>query len=443
MLLTMMLALCAKKKQRLPPPKTVPLSEVVSQGGTANQPTETAPLAIQTVPAARKEEPLPPIPVESAGENDPKAPPESKGDTYMQTYSFSSIKRELFEEKILKMKQRQGFFSEFDRIESEEEKFGDQLTASTAATNAGSIKNRYTNIIAKDWSRVKLKDREENEDYINANYIHGYKQKKAYIAAQAPTEACLVDFWSMVWQENVKVIVMVAQLMEGTSEKCTRYWPLSQGEEIEHGDFKITYVRDDDIQDESYTRRLLEVVDQRDGVTRTVWHLHYESWPDHGIPGTEDTIYTVLKDMNNLRATEEPTESAPVVVHCSAGVGRSGVMICLDIAIKQMENDGMADIYNIVLDLRKHRAGMVQRSKQYEYCYEALLEYIKRNGRTEATSAMESQSVGQESEDVTHTTNNNESKDGAGNADVAVTGGDVVSSDAKGKGKMKMEPCLD
>eukprot|EP01134_Creolimax_fragrantissima_P004633 CFRG4633T1 len=375
MLVSMMLAMCAKKRRVAKPRTEVaqPLSEVAVHPPSADN-TQHGDSTQQVAVQAQG-----PAPV---ADNTSVCTNPAGTEKYMQMYGFSSIKTDLLEDKMEKMSERQGFFSEFDLIEAEELKFPRDISLTTAAQEAGPTKNRYANVVAKDWSRVKLHTEQNDEEYINANYVNGYKRKNAYICAQAPVSNGIEDFWAMIWQQNVKVVLMLAQLIEGGKEKCSRYWPESIGETMNFGAYSIKYVRNDEQDDDTYTRRLLMVTD-KNGDTRSVWQLHYSAWPDHGLPDFNESVFAMIRDKdvyNSDTGNAKGREGAipPVLVHCSAGIGRSGVMICVDIALRQLKSDGMIDIFNIVLDMRKQRSGMVQRSTQYKYCYEAVLDYSKK-----------------------------------------------------------------
>ncbi|XP_052762775.1 receptor-type tyrosine-protein phosphatase kappa-like isoform X2 [Mya arenaria] len=227
-------------------------------------------------------------------------------------------------------------------------------------------RNRYKGIYPYDDSRVKFQD--GHSDYINASFIDGYKKRKEYIATLGPMSQQLGDefepFWLMVWQQNVEKIVMVTNLIENASPKCEQYWPNVSTSKM-YGEFKITCHSEDMYAE--FTRRALTVT--RSSEERTLYHLHFTCWPDKGIP---DDV-TALIEFRQRVLNTPTTYIGPTVVHCSAGVGRTGTYIALDILTKEGEAEQMVDIPACVANMRQNRPNMIQTCEQYQYLQKAVV----------------------------------------------------------------------
>ncbi|GMS84373.1 hypothetical protein PENTCL1PPCAC_6548, partial [Pristionchus entomophagus] len=250
-------------------------------------------------------------------------------------------------------------------------------------------KNRYKNIVPYDHTRVQLKDAPSKSDYINANYIKMVTKKrdglKSFDRRYISTQGCLPntvgDLWRMVYQEEVVVIVMTTKETERGRVKCERYWP-EKGKVIsaDGGEYSIKNVdersfHEGDETSPSFIRRTLVVKGKKDG-DRTVTQLQFLGWPDHGCPDKADAVLSLLK-MADEEAIKKP--EAPVVVHCSAGIGRTGTFIVLDVILHEiMLNDGDCDIdiARTLMEMREQRQGMVQTEPQYKFIYKALAHYI-------------------------------------------------------------------
>ncbi|XP_012261958.2 receptor-type tyrosine-protein phosphatase delta-like [Athalia rosae] len=218
-------------------------------------------------------------------------------------------------------------------------------------------KNRYKNLTAYDENRVvldKLPD-DPYSDYINASYIQGFQNQRAYIATQGPKPNTVIDFWRMIWQEEVRVICMLANIIENGRIKCEQYWP-EIGKKLKYGEVSVSNTNHEVFAD--YTFRTFQI--SLAGDKRKVMHLHYTGWPDHGVPTYSQSLVAYLK---KLRATR--VGNGPVVVHCSAGVGRTGTIILCDICLKQAETDGVIDVPEVMMNLRSGRANMVDNEQQY------------------------------------------------------------------------------
>ncbi|CAN0027623.1 unnamed protein product [Lampetra fluviatilis] len=228
-------------------------------------------------------------------------------------------------------------------------------------------KNRYGNIIAYDHSRVMLNvlDEEQNSDYINANYVDGYYRTHHYIATQGPLPDTVGGFWRMLWQERSGSIIMVTNLVEVGRIKCCKYWP--DGSDV-YGDIKVT-LADTEMLSEYIIRTFrVERAGQED--IREVRQFHFTGWPDHGVPYHATGLLAFIRRIKAL----DPPHAGPLVVHCSAGAGRTGCYMVIDIMLDMAESEGVIDIYNCVRELRTRRVNMVQTEEQYVFIHDAMLE---------------------------------------------------------------------
>ncbi|XP_047224870.1 receptor-type tyrosine-protein phosphatase mu-like isoform X3 [Girardinichthys multiradiatus] len=237
----------------------------------------------------------------------------------------------------------------------------------SAKKDENRMKNRYGNIIAYDHSRVRLQapEGEQSSDYINANYVDGYHRPNHYIATQGPMQETVFDFWRMVWQENTAAIVMVTNLVEVGRVKCCKYWP--DDTEI-YRDIKVTLIETELLSE--YVIRTFAVEKRGAHEIREIRQFHFTGWPDHGVPYHSTGLLGFIRRVK----TKTLTNAGPMVVHCSAGAGRTGCFIVIDIMLDMAEREGVVDIYNCVRELRSRRVNMVQTEEQYVFIHDAILE---------------------------------------------------------------------
>eukprot|EP01132_Coremiostelium_polycephalum_P007635 gene7635-9392_t len=274
-----------------------------------------------------------------------------------------------------------------------------------------SCKNRYTNILPCNRTRVileKIGDK-EGSDYINANFIDGIYAKQ-YICTQGPLQNTILDFWRMVWENDSRIIVMLSKEQENCRPKCDRYWPESTTDTSlncwSEGKFTIqlmSVVRDDK---REIIFRNIQLTNLQLKESRIITHYQYEGWPDHNAPSDTEPLRFLLHTINeNQQSLPVEDRNNPIIVHCSAGVGRTGTFCTVHIMMKRLEQiyslentdsegsktgrDGLTmskeeekelidfNLYNIVSHLRQQRPGMVQQLEQYMFCYKILSEMIK------------------------------------------------------------------
>ncbi|XP_067118620.1 tyrosine-protein phosphatase non-receptor type 11-like [Centruroides vittatus] len=275
-----------------------------------------------------------------------------------------------------------GFWEEFEYLQQQECKHLYSRKEGQKPENRA--KNRYKNILPFDHTRVILTGVDQNvpgSDYVNANIIRpeetgpGDAPKTYYIA----TQGCLIntvdDFWWMIWQENTRVIVMTTKEVERGKNKCFKYWP-DKAETKEAGKIKIKSLAESATVD--YTLREFQVTKEGWSSPRTIYHYHFTAWPDHGVPSDPGCVLNFLHDVNHRQ--ESIPNAGPIVVHCSAGIGRTGTFIVIDMIVDQIKKQGIdceIDIQRTIQMVRAQRSGMVQTEAQYKFVYLAVEHYME------------------------------------------------------------------
>ncbi|PKU32550.1 receptor-type tyrosine-protein phosphatase mu-like [Limosa lapponica baueri] len=235
----------------------------------------------------------------------------------------------------------------------------------TAASKRQSTDSHLPSL-SDDHCRVVLQPTDTGNGYINASYVDSYRSPRFFIAAQGPLPGTVVDFWQMVWQEKISVIVMLTGLVEQNKTKCEQYWP--EQEQV-YGDFTVTL--NNTRTTTGLVTRIFCLHKAGCGLPRVVEQFHYLLWPDHGVPRNPAQLLWLV-DVVNKRGSEAP--AGPVLVHCSAGIGRTGTFIALDFLLKMGKAEGKVDVFHCVQRLREQRVSMVQTKEQYIFLYEVLLE---------------------------------------------------------------------
>ncbi|EQB78109.1 protein tyrosine phosphatase, non-receptor type 9-like protein [Camelus ferus] len=330
-------------------------------------------------------------------------------------------------------RQKRGIYEEYEDIRRE-----NPVGTFHCSMSPGNLeKNRYGDVPCLDQTRVKLTKRSGHTqtDYINASFMDGYKQKNAYIGTQAgttpskkspfttlrrnkrtirkaveyviclrvvfveedglhtnglmegPLENTYRDFWLMVWEQKVLVIVMTTRFEEGGRRKCGQYWPLEKDSRIRFGFLTVTNLGVENMN--HYKKTTLEIHNTEERQKRQVTHFQFLSWPDYGVPSSAASLIDFLRAVRNqqrLAVSSMGTRSKgqcpepPIVVHCSAGIGRTGTFCSLDICLAQLEELGTLNVFQTVSRMRTQRAFSIQTPEQYYFCYKAILEFAEREG---------------------------------------------------------------
>ncbi|XP_027138323.1 tyrosine-protein phosphatase non-receptor type 9, partial [Larimichthys crocea] len=288
----------------------------------------------------------------------------------------------------VKRKKKKGIYQEYEEIRKEPP----AGTFDYSKKLSNQIKNRYSDVLCLDQSRVRLcqlcDDEDETSDYINASFMDGYKRGNAYIATQGPLPKTFGDFWRMVWEQMVLIIVMTTRVVERGRVKCGQYWPLEEGRTEQHGYFLVRNTHIQVFQDFKLSH--LELYNTQSGERREVCHYLYVSWPDFGVPKSASAMLDFREHVLQRREAAVqslgsswtgPPGGPPVVVHCSAGIGRTGTFCTLDICLSRLEDIGTVDVRQTVRRMRTQRAFSIQTWDQYYFCYTAVIEYAQRNGK--------------------------------------------------------------
>lgn len=266
----------------------------------------------------------------------------------------------------------------------------DNVETSRAAEDCNNAsKNRYVNVLPFDFNRVKLSNERGEEDYINASIIKSRENEQApwcYIAAQGPLNSTTSDFWKMVEEHDSGAVVMLTKAVEKHSTKCADYFPTDKGETQQYDNYRITTLDQQDVS-EDIVARVLSVENLTTSQVREVQHYQYHKWPDHGVPTTTKPIRQLAQTI-----ASSPAAKKTIVVHCSAGIGRTGTFCSIDIILKRLRwlaqhrravpetvVQNAIDVRSVVLHLRQQRKGMVQTLDQYSFVYLVILQEVERH----------------------------------------------------------------
>jgi protein tyrosine phosphatase len=244
--------------------------------------------------------------------------------------------------------------------------------------------NRYFNVLPYDYNRVALKSASRGTDYINASEIRPFicsTPSSTYISTQGPLASTCQDLWQMMFENRSPVIIMLTKVQEKGLVKCHAYFPTNPGESLEFGEFKVTCMQQDTLASDVMVRRL-QLVHSPTNAVHLLEHLHLYSWPDHGVPADTSGIRLLCGRLDQLRHLDRP-----IVVHCSAGIGRTGTFITVDVILQMLNEwrwqlpearslDISLNLTALVHCLRQQRVGMVQTCDQYLFCYDAILDAV-------------------------------------------------------------------
>jgi len=280
--------------------------------------------------------------------------------------------------------------SEFNLLtQTEKEKQYPQSQFFTSSLQQNTPKNRYQNILAVEATRVKLYcdfchtlHSESspsicnviNDDYIHGNYISSPVRDRHYIACQAPLPDTALSFWRMVWQNNVRLIVMLSKIEEDGLVKCHKYFP-DDFSAMFYGDYVISLCSKTCLERDSIIVRELSLKNKNyPEEEKKVYHTQYCNWPDQSVPKSMDEIFSLIHMINNMNNIHQ----TPIVVHCSAGIGRTGTIISIMNCITSVRLYGCCDVGQTLLKLREERYGCVTAISQYKFIYKVILAYISK-----------------------------------------------------------------
>ncbi|XP_034731632.1 tyrosine-protein phosphatase non-receptor type 22 isoform X2 [Etheostoma cragini] len=270
-----------------------------------------------------------------------------------------------------------GITGEFVRLKCQSTKYRNDKTfpTKTAEKQENIKKNRYKDIVPFDHTRVKLTltTTKNDTDYINASFIKGVSGSRAYIATQGPLPHTVLDFLRMLWEYNVKVVVMSCREFEMGKKKCERYWPQKQEQPFVCEPFTVHCDSEENKGD--YLTRTLRLIYRN--CSRTLKQLHYLNWPDHGVP---DSIPPILDMLHEMRSYQ-PHDDVPFCIHCSAGCGRTGVLCVIDYTWNLLKKQRISPdfrIYDLVQNMRTQRPSVVQTKEQYELVYRTIKSLFER-----------------------------------------------------------------
>ncbi|XP_071800431.1 receptor-type tyrosine-protein phosphatase T-like [Asterias amurensis] len=328
-----------------------PYSDVANEGPPASTPANTPAAAPTTSPAT------------PAAPARPKQVKKKKQFTAPFPIPLSELKDYVNKKKKETYKEGNGFLFDYENLPD-----SDRHSCERAKDDKNKEKNRYANIIPYDFSRVvleKLPD-EPDSDYVNASYMDGFNEPNKYIASQGPNKASVCDMWRMIWQENTTKIVMLTNLQEGVKGKCEKYWP---DKTACYGNYVVT-LKKEVTQPDYIVRDFMMDRKMQDEGCRYVRQYHFITWPDMGLP------HDPIKVVNFVKTVKEfsPKNAGPMVVHCSAGIGRTGVFLVLDAMLDQAKVEGRVDIWNFACSMRDKRMKMIQTPAQYEFIFDVLIE---------------------------------------------------------------------
>ncbi|CAG2159704.1 unnamed protein product [Oppiella nova] len=257
----------------------------------------------------------------------------------------------------------------------------DNLTNKESRKSENKPFNRYKDVTPYDWSRIIL--RRSDNNYINASLIEVDSAQRQYILTQGPLAITSGHFWLMIWEQKSKAILMLNRLVEKGQIKCHQYWPNGRDDndcdELTFTDvgLKVSFI--DETKSPNFITRKFKLTDIQTDEWREVLHYHYTSWPDFGLPESPASFLEYLYAVRESGVLDMK-EYGPPVIHCSAGIGRSGTLCLVDSCLIMIEKFGRTDAVNVMdvlLDMRKYRMGLIQTAEQLRFSYLAIIEGSK------------------------------------------------------------------
>uniref|UniRef100_A0A8D9AQD1 protein-tyrosine-phosphatase n=2 Tax=Cacopsylla melanoneura TaxID=428564 RepID=A0A8D9AQD1_9HEMI len=247
--------------------------------------------------------------------------------------------------------------------------------------------NRYRDVIPYDHSRITLQ--RCSNDYINANLVEIEQANRKYILTQGPLENTIAHFWVMVWEQNCKAIVMLNKIIEKNQLKCSQYWPASSSSDLDLPDVNLSVHLDSEVNHSYFVTRHLRVTDKSSQeAPRNVILFHYTTWPDFGVPQSPTALLRFMRAVRQSGALDE--SSGPPIVHCSAGIGRSGTFILVDCCLKLISDQKVdkVSVQEILLEMRHYRMGLIQTPDQLRFSYQAIIQGIRTDWEAEDDNSL-------------------------------------------------------
>jgi len=291
------------------------------------------------------------------------------------------LSRETQLEELEKIFSEGQVFTEFQKVERRSEK----LTTTSAQCGGNAEKNRYKDVVPYEETRVRLNPRNNSDgsDYINADFVKLDVGARTYhyIAAQGPMENTVSDFWQMVWEQNVRIVVAATDDKINSKSACYPYWPedlYGSKKRFDSFDVETVSIRNTS----SYKVRKLSLKQASTNQTRIIYNLHFTEWPDHGVPQDPKHFLEFLDELESVRqhvslSLGQAQEVQPVLVHCTAGVGRTGVIILTDLMIACLQSNQRVNILKSLIHLRCQRMLLVANFGQYRFVYATLIHFLK------------------------------------------------------------------
>ncbi|KAK4877212.1 hypothetical protein RN001_009718 [Aquatica leii] len=284
------------------------------------------------------------------------------------------------ESEYLSLSSKNGWELLYQQIRTESAKYSN--TCLEAIKPQNKTLNRYRDVSPFDHSRIILQ--RGSTDYINANLIKIENANRQYILTQGPLPNTIAHFWLMVWEQNTKAVLMLNKLVEKQQEKCCQYWPIKIGTDyimkLDDVGLTLEYLEQ---QDHSYyLTRVLRLTDVKSGESRDILQFHYTTWPDFGVPNSPTAFLEFLRKVQAAGVLESTV--GPAIVHCSAGIGRSGTFCLVDSCLILIEKFGLNSVIvkEVLLEMRRYRMGLIQTPEQLKFSYQAIIEGAKQLSKT-------------------------------------------------------------
>ncbi|MED6251346.1 hypothetical protein ATANTOWER_028946, partial [Ataeniobius toweri] len=269
-------------------------------------------------------------------------------------------------------------------LQDKQEKDARQL--SIAIARCYTMKNRHQDVMPYDFNRVVLQS--GKDDYINASFVDDLSPYcPRLIATQAPLTGTAADFWLMVYEQKVSLIIMLVSEQELDKGKVLRYFPTERGQQLSQGPITLSLTTQK--MTLTHVERMISLQYRDQSLKRTVVHLQFTSWPELGLPDSKCNLLRFIQEVHGHYLHQRPLQT-PVVVHCSSGVGRTGAFCLLYAALQELEaGNGIPDLPLLVKKMRQQRKNMLQEKLHLKFCYEAVLKHAEqvllRHGITTAT----------------------------------------------------------